>query len=118
MRSSPHRLVMTCACFPLRHQAQSQTFCVLDTGCQRSAVGSQTLRKIQDGLPEGMNVRREEQTFFFKGVGGTTRTHQVAVIPICLGSRPAFVQQYWKNLVKHHFCYSPDLQGIIRRDLS
>lgn len=78
----------------LFQQAMEQVanFCVLDTGCQRAAVGSRTLQMIQEQLPQGMQVRFESQSFVFKGVGGLTRTHEVAVIPICLGSRPAVIR--------------------------
>lgn len=67
-------------------------FCVLDTGCQRSAVGSQTLALIIKALPAGMQVQYERQSFQFRGVGGNTHTSHVAKIPICLGKRPSVIR--------------------------
>ena len=66
--------------------------CVVDTGCQRTAVGIDVLSRIVNALPPGMKVRYEERRFQFKGVGGMTTTSRVAVIPICLGHRPAIIR--------------------------
>ena len=66
--------------------------CVVDTGCQRTAVGANVLARIVNALPCGMKVRYEERQFQFKGVGGVTTTRRVAVIPICLGRRPAIIR--------------------------
>ena len=65
--------------------------CVVDTGCQRAAVGVNVLTQIRKIMPEGLQVRMEKQKFRFKGVGGIT-TDEVAVIPICLGRRPAIIR--------------------------
>ena len=65
---------------------------MVDTGCQRTAVGIDVLSRIVNALPPGMKVRYEERRFQFKGVGGMTTTSRVAVIPICLGHRPAIIR--------------------------
>ena len=73
-------------------QSDVSEHCVVDTGCQRTAVGSNVLARIVAALPTGMQVRYEKRQFQFKGVGGITKTNQIAVIPISLGSRPAIIR--------------------------
>ena len=87
---------------PIARRKKSQPFnfaqsdvsehCVVDTGCQRIAVGSNVIARIIDALPSGMQVRYEKRQFQFKGVGGIIHTNKVAVIPISLGSRPAIIR--------------------------
>ena len=66
--------------------------CVVDTACQRSAIGANVLARIMEHLPSSMKIRYEKQSFKFKGVGSVTCTHEVAVIPVCLGTRPALIR--------------------------
>ena len=47
---------------------------VIDTGCQRSAIGSNTLKRIASRLPSHLNVKYRDQKFRFRGVGGETIT--------------------------------------------
>ena len=65
---------------------------VLDTGCQRSAVGSNTLERIRQQLPQGLTIKMEKQSFSFRGVGGVSTTTQVAVIPVSFGGRPGIIR--------------------------
>lgn len=65
---------------------------VLDTGCQRSAIGSKTLSRIANALPDGLRIQYQPQSFRFKGVGGETITREVAVIPVCFGDRPGQIR--------------------------
>ena len=65
---------------------------VLDTGCQRSAVGMKTLQEIARLLPDGLDIKLVEQSYKFNGVGGTTTTKFVACIPVCFGHRPGLIK--------------------------
>ena len=56
-------------------QSDVSEHCVVDTGCQRTAVGSNVLARIVAALPTGMQVRYEKRQFQFKGVGGITKTN-------------------------------------------
>ena len=39
--------------------------CVVDTGCQRSAIGANVLARIMEHLPSSMKIRYEKQSFMF-----------------------------------------------------
>ena len=65
---------------------------VLDTGCQRSAVGMKTLQEIARLLPDGLEIKIAKQAYKFNGVGGTTTTKFVACIPVCFGDRPGLIR--------------------------
>eukprot|EP00435_Cladocopium_sp_Y103_P033954 s639_g8.t1 len=64
---------------------------VIDTGCQRSAVGRNTLERIAKNLPPGLSIKFQSKRFRFSGIGGETTTSQLALIPVCFGSRPGVV---------------------------
>ena len=80
------------------HTMQSFSMChdgsyaVVDTGCQRSAVGINTLRRIMEKLPSDLNVKFAPQQFRFSGIGGDTITKQVALIPVCFGTTPGMLR--------------------------
>ena len=75
--------------FPVCHDG---SYAVVDTGCQRSAVGINTLRRIMEKLPSDLNVKFASQQFRFSGIGGDTITKQVALIPVCLGTTPGMLR--------------------------
>ena len=65
-----------------------ETLCgTIDTGCQRMAIGSETLYKLQGGLPEELQVGRLKQEFNFRSVHGKSTTSHVATIPTSLGKQ-------------------------------
>jgi hypothetical protein len=64
---------------------------VIDTGCQRSAIGRNTLDRIANSLPPGLSIKYQSKSFRFSGIGGETTTRQLALIPVCFGSRPGVV---------------------------
>eukprot|EP00435_Cladocopium_sp_Y103_P073668 s52_g44.t1 len=72
--------------------ANVETPCaVSDTGCQRSAIGRSTLNRIAQHLPPGLSIRFQKKCFRFSGIGGETVTKELALIPVCFGSRPGVV---------------------------
>lgn len=68
------------------------SYAVVDTGCQRSAVGINTLKvkRIMDKLP--LQVKFAPQQYRFSGTGGDTITKQVALIPVCFGKTPGMIR--------------------------
>ena len=78
--------------FEAFHYCTRESYAVVDTGCQRSAVGKRTLEHIISRLPSGLNVKFDNQKFRFSGIGGETVTSQVALIPVAFGQRPGMVR--------------------------
>eukprot|EP00435_Cladocopium_sp_Y103_P039817 s170_g10.t1 len=72
--------------------ASVETPCaVIDTGCQRSAIGRNTLNRLIQHLPTGLSIRFQPKSYRFSGIGGETVTKELALIPVCFGSRPGVV---------------------------
>ena len=59
----------------------------VDTGCQRMAIGVETLRKLAQHLPCELPVRLQHQEHRFRSVHGRSVTKQVAMIPTGLGKK-------------------------------
>ena len=57
----------------------------IDTGCQRMAVGSETLKKLVQQIPPDIPVSLIKQEHRFRSVHGKSVTHHVASIPSALG---------------------------------
>ena len=68
--------------FEIVTEAQCAT---IDTGCQRTAVGLNTLRKFTEAYPEGVEAVYKAEAHNFKSVNGVTSTSQVACLPASLG---------------------------------
>ena len=64
----------------------------VDTGCQRMAVGIDTLKKMNASLPPGLQTQLVPQEHRFRSVHGTSTTRYVAVIPTSLGKRGSFLR--------------------------
>ncbi|CAE7233307.1 unnamed protein product [Symbiodinium sp. CCMP2456] len=63
------------------------TCATVDTGCQRSAVGSETLRKLLEHQPPGLRTIVKNEVHHFKSINGISKTDHVACIPTSLGPR-------------------------------
>ena len=81
---------------------------VVDTGCQRTAIGIKALQAIAQQLPTGLSIKLEEQQFRFRGVGGEVITTHVACIPVCFGTRPGMI----RAAVLHHSPEAPFLISL------
>ena len=66
-------------------------YAVMDTGCQRSAIGLNTLHQLQKFLPSDLPIKFLNRKFRFAGIGGETVTNRVALLPVCFGRRPGVV---------------------------
>ena len=59
----------------------------VDTGCQRTAVGSSTLGRMLAKQRKGLEAVIKPETHHFKSINGTTSTKHVACVPSSLGPR-------------------------------
>eukprot|EP00435_Cladocopium_sp_Y103_P007762 s2900_g2.t1 len=64
----------------------------LDTGCQRMAVGKQTLENLLKHIPEDIPVKIHDQEHRFKSVHGKSCTKHVASIPTSIGKKGSFLK--------------------------
>ena len=79
-------------CFLSRAQAEAQTAfdetcATVDTGCQRSAVGKETLQKLLEHQPSDLPAVIKAETHHFKSINGVSKTDRVACVPTSLGPR-------------------------------
>ena len=70
----------------------------VDTGCQRTAIGSSTLQKILAKQPGELQASYVNQEHLFRSVNGLSKTEKVACLPTSLGQhgcilRPAVFEQ-------------------------
>ncbi|CAE7370323.1 unnamed protein product [Symbiodinium necroappetens] len=63
------------------------TCATVDTGCQRSAVGSETLQKLLEHQPPGLRTIVKNEVHHFKSINGISKTDHVACIPTSLGPK-------------------------------
>ena len=63
----------------------------IDTGCQRTAVGINTLRKLLPLLPPELPVVSRRSSNRFRSVHGTSETERVALVPCSLGPKGCFI---------------------------
>ena len=61
------------------------TCATVDTGCQRSAVGSETLQKLLE--PPGLRTIVKNEVHHFRSINGISKTDHVACIPTSLGPK-------------------------------
>ena len=64
----------------------------IDTGCQRMAIGLNTLQKLDQALPNGLQTQLNRQEHKFRSVHGTSTTKYTAVIPTSLGSKGSLLR--------------------------
>ena len=86
------RLPVHDVCFldrqPLQTPHEDDSTCAtVDTGCQRSAVGSETLRKMLEHQPPGLRTVVKNEVHHFKSINGISKTDHVACVPTSLGPR-------------------------------
>ena len=64
----------------------------IDTGCQRMAIGLNTLRRLDQALPPGLQATIVPQEHRFRSVHGTSTTKYVAAVPTSLGQRGSLLR--------------------------
>ncbi len=68
------------------------TCATVDTGCQRLAIGSETLKKYMAFLPTELKVTLHPEINRFKSVHQISTTTRVATVPCALGSKGCFLR--------------------------
>lgn len=100
-RPQPHPCFHVDTCFDL-------ACATIDTGCQRMAIGLNTLSSIMQTQPPELPVTYHDELHQFRSVHQVSCTHRLACKPCSLGpTRVAyFVLHYSKSLPvpMHHFC--------------
>ena len=71
--------------------ADGDTFATLDAGCQRLAVGFNTLEKYASKLPP-LRVTLHPEINRFRSIHGISTSHHVASVPTSLGTKGAFLR--------------------------
>ena len=69
-----------------------ETCATVDTGCQRLAIGSETLKKYMKFLPNELKVTLHPEINRFKSVHQVSTTTRVATVPCALGSKGCFLR--------------------------
>lgn len=64
----------------------------VDTGCQRMAIGADTLQKLNKRLPETLKAGLVKETHRFRSVHGSSMTNYVAMIPTSLGKKGSILK--------------------------
>ena len=81
---------------PLANQHSPQDLedacATIDTGCQRMAIGIDTLRRLSNHLPDILPVQLHRQEHRFRSVHGRSSTKHVASIPSALGGRGSLLK--------------------------
>eukprot|EP00435_Cladocopium_sp_Y103_P049106 s3051_g14.t1 len=91
-------------------------FCAtVDTGCQRMAIGLETLKRLDAALPSGLQTSLIPQEHRFRSVHGTSTTKYVAVIPTSLGTRGSLLRPaVFANKESSKFSGQPPSLRLIR----
>ena len=74
--------------FVERHEPISEDQCAtVDTGCQRTAIGAETLNRFLASQEHKIGCCFKPETHCFKSVNGLTRTTRTACLPTSLGQK-------------------------------
>ena len=76
----------------VRYSPNEDLCATIDTGCQRMAIGLNTLRRLDQALPSGLQRSIVPQEHRFRSVHGTSTTKYVAAIPTSLGQRGSLLR--------------------------
>ena len=80
--------VMYGACSSVRDDACA----TIDTGCQRTAIGLDTLKRMKPFWPADLTWFRQTETNRFRSVNGVSQTDFNAVIPCGLGKKGCYMK--------------------------
>eukprot|EP00435_Cladocopium_sp_Y103_P054090 s870_g17.t1 len=64
----------------------------LDTGCQRLAIGKNTLESLMKYLPKGLHVHLVPASNTFRSVHGVSSTTNLAAIPCAIGPKGCYLR--------------------------
>ena len=64
----------------------------IDTGCQRTAIGSETLKRMKPFWPPDLQWYQQNEVNKFRSVHGVSQTNHNAVIPCSVGRRGCYMK--------------------------
>eukprot|EP00435_Cladocopium_sp_Y103_P068193 s512_g31.t1 len=76
----------------VNHSIPEEACATVDTGCQRMAIGYETLRQLTQHLPEELSVQLQPQEHRFRSVHGRSSTTHVAAVPTGLGKKGSLLK--------------------------
>ena len=76
----------------MRSSQKDETCATVDTGCQRMAIGVQTLRQLVGHLPDELGVQLHQQEHRFRSAHGRSSTNHVASVPTSLGFKGSLLK--------------------------
>ena len=92
----PHESAYRCAALGLPHEVMyvhshepiDEDHCAtVDTGCQRTAIGSATLERLLRNQQAGLEAKFQPEVHSFRSVNGISRTSRIACVPTSLGPK-------------------------------
>ena len=81
-------------CSEVKKSPSSNDFlcATVDTGCQRIAVGSETLRRLAEHLPSELEIFYIPSQHSFRSVHGVSSTRRLAAVPCSLGPKGCYLR--------------------------
>ena len=74
------------------HMFEDAACATLDTGCQRTAVGRDTLENMKPHWPQDLQWFRQSEVNRFRSVHGVSQTSYNAVVPCSLGPKGCYLK--------------------------
>eukprot|EP00435_Cladocopium_sp_Y103_P011110 s283_g2.t2 len=74
------------------YEVDENACATLDTGCQRLAIGLDTLKAMLPFVPQPLEISLVKSQNRFKSVHGISTTHRLAVVPSSLGNKGSILR--------------------------
>ena len=92
----PARVYMDLPCWDVLYGevtfVRDEACATLDTGCQRTAVGAETLKKMRVHWPQELKWFKQNEVNRFRSVNGLSQTEYNAVIPCGIGKKGCYMK--------------------------
>ena len=75
-----------------QYVSDDDAYATIDTGCQRTAVGIETLNRMKRHWPEALKWFKQSERNRFRSVHGISETSYNAVIPCSLGQKGCYLK--------------------------
>ena len=98
-------------CYQLLVDSDLDVGCAtIDTGCQRMAIGLNTLKQFQSTQPASLPIHFKKEKHQFRSVHKVSSTERVALIPTCIGPRGSILKP--AVFEESHCCDAPFLLSL------
>ena len=92
----PARVYMDLPCWNVLYgevtSVREEACATLDTGCQRTAVGEETLKQMRGHWPQELKWFKQNEVNRFRSVNGLSQTEYNAVIPCGIGKKGCYMK--------------------------